>query len=128
MNLTFGRPKKEKAVQDAEEEERAAPVKTEGSDDSSGAGEKENDNPKNGVQGVQRKTVYGDKEVKPKRTDYNEGSKGTKEEKADKKSKKKTNYNKETKKKENKRKGPLVPKVEETQSKERTYRKVSKKI
>ena len=128
MNLTFGRPKKEKAAQDAEEEERAAPVKTEGSDDSSGAGEKENDNPKNGVQGVQRKTVYGDKEVKPKRTDYNEGSKGTKEEKADKKSKKKTNYNKETKKKENKRKGPLVPKVEETQTKERTYRKVSKKI
>ena len=128
MNLTFGRPKKEKAAQDAEEEDRAAPVKTEGSDDSSGAGEKQNDNPKNGVQGVQRKTVYGDKEVKPKRTDYNEGSKGTKEEKADKKSKKKTNYNKETKKKENKRKGPLVPKVEETQSKERTYRKVSKKI
>ena len=128
MNLTFGRPRKEKAAQDAEEEERATPVKTEGSDDSSGAGDKENDNPKNGVQGVQRKTVYGEKEVKPKRTDYNEGSKGTKEEKADKKSKKKTNYNKETKKKENKRKGPLVPKVEETQSKERTYRKVSKKI
>ena len=80
---------------------------------------------------MKRKTVYGDKEIEPKRTDYNEGSKGKSsksESKSGKKTKSKSNYNKETKTKENKRKGPLVPKVEETQSKDRTYRKVSPKI
>ena len=63
---------------------------------------------KNGVQGIKRKTVYGNTEVEPKRTDYNEGSKGkssTKSEsKPGKKPKSKSNYNKETKTKENKEK------------------------
>ena len=61
---------------------------------------------------MKRKTVYGDKEIEPKRTDYNEGSKGKSsksESKSGKKTKSKSNYNKETKTKENKRKGPLVP-------------------
>ena len=129
MNLTFGRDKKEKPGEEAEED-RAAPVSNDG--DTETADPKGSTETKNGVQGVKRKTVYGNTEVEPKRTDYNEGSKGkssTKSEsKPGKKPKSKSNYNKETKTKENKRKGPLVPKVEETQSKDRSYRKVSTKI
>ena len=128
MNLTFGRDKKEKPGEEAEED-RAAPVTDEG--DKEATEIKGSSETKNGVQGVKRKTVYGDKEIEPKRTDYNEGSKGKSsksESKSGKKTKSKSNYNKETKTKENKRKGPLVPKVEETQSKEKTYRKVSPKI
>ena len=108
MNLTFGRDKKEKPEEEAEED-RAAPVSNDG--DKETADPKGSTETKNGVQGMQRKTVYGDKE----------GSKGSK-------SSSKSNYNKETKTKENKRKGPLVPKVEESQSKEKSYRKVSTKI
>ena len=129
MNLTFGRDKKEKPGEEAEED-RAAPVSNDG--DTETADPKGSTETKNGVQGVKRKTVYGNTEVEPKRTDYNEGSKGkssTKSEsKPGKKPKSKSNYNKETKTKENKRKGPLVPKVEETQSKDRSNRKVSPKI
>ena len=128
MNLTFGRDKKEKLGEEAEED-RAAPVTDEG--DKEATETKGSSETKNGVQGVKRKTVYGDKVIEPKKTDYNEGSKGKSsksDSKSGKKTKSKSNYNKETKTKENKRKGPLVPKVEETQSKDRTYRKVSPKI
>ena len=129
MNLTFGRDKKEKPGEEAEED-RAAPVSNDG--DTETADPKGSTETKNGVQGVKRKTVYGNTEVEPKRTDYNEGSKGKSSTKSGskpgKKPKSKSNYNKETKTKENKRKGPLVPKVEETQSKDRSYRKVSTKI
>tara|TARA_B100000963_G_scaffold47107_1_gene35392 strand:+ start:123 stop:1931 length:1809 start_codon:yes stop_codon:yes gene_type:complete len=126
MNLTFGRDKKENPG-DEVEEDRAAPVSNDGETESTET--KRSTGTKNGGQGTKRKTVYGDTEVEPKRTDYNEVSRG-KSSKSDSKSGKKTksNYNKETKAKENKRKGPLVPKVEETQSKEKTYRKVSPKI
>ncbi len=125
MNLTFGRDKTKKPGEEGEED-RAAPVSNDG--DTEATDTKENTDTKNGVQGIKRKTVYGDTEVEPKRTDYNEGSKGKSESKSNKKKKSKSNYNKETKAKENKRKGPLVPKVEETESKDKTYRKVSTKI
>ena len=129
MNLTFGRDKKVKPGEEVEED-RAAPVSND--EDAESTDPKGSAETKNGVQGVKRKTVYGNTEIEPKRTDYNEGSKGkssTKSEsKPGKKPKSKSNYNKETKTKENKRKGPLVPKVEETQSKDRSYRKVSTKI
>ena len=72
MNLTFGRDKKEKPGEEAEED-RAAPVSNDG--DKEAAETKGSTETKNGVQGVKRKTVYGDKEIEPKRTDYNEGSK-----------------------------------------------------
>ena len=124
MNLTFGREKKVKDLEG--DEDRAAPVpEQEGGE---GKGDKEN----NGIQGKSTKTVYptGKTEAStPKRTDYSEkGNSSQEEKKKSKKAKSKSNYKKETKAKENKRKGPLVPKVEESQSRENTYRKVPKKL
>jgi hypothetical protein len=124
MNLTFGREKKVKDIEG--DEDRAAPVsEKEGGDEK---GDKES----NGVQGKSTKTVYptGKTEASaPKRTDYGEkGNSSQEEKKKSKKSKSKSDYKKETKAKENKRKGPLVPKVEESQSRENTYRKVPKKL
>jgi len=124
MNLTFGREKKVKDIEG--DEDRAAPVpEKEGGDEK---GDKES----NGVQGKSTKTVYptGKTEASaPKRTDYGEkGNSSQEEKKKSKKAKSKSDYKKETKAKENKRKGPLVPKVEESQSRENTYRKVPKKL
>ena len=63
-----------------------------------------------------------------KRTDYNDDSGKSKKKKTSTK-KLKTNYNKEAKKKDpKKRKGQLVPAVEETQTKGKTFRKVSDKF
>ena len=124
MNLTFGREKKVKDLEG--DEDRAAPVpEQEG-------GEEKGDKENNGIQGKSTKTVYptGKTEAStPKRTDYSEkGNSSQEEKKKSKKAKSKSNYKKETKAKENKRKGPLVPKVEESQSRENTYRKVPKKL
>ena len=76
MNLTFGRDKKVKPGEEVEED-RAAPVSNDG--DTETADPKGSTETKNGVQGVKRKTVYGNTEVEPKRTDYNEGSKGNRQ-------------------------------------------------
>ena len=126
INLTFGREKSPKKID--EDPNRAAAVpqnedskdaKTDDKSDNSGSTKKST------------KTVYptGNSETSPiKRTDYNDDSGKSKKKKTSTK-KLKTNYNKEAKKKDpKKRKGQLVPAVEETQTKGKTFRKVSDKF
>ena len=116
MNLTFGREKKVKDLEG--DEDRAAPVPE------NEEGTEKLDKEKNGIQGKSTKTVYptGKTEANARaRTDYSEkGNSSQEEKKKSKKAKSKSNYKKETKAKENKRKGPLVPKVEESQSEKYT--------
>ena len=123
MNLTFGR---EKMNKNPEDPNRAS---------STTSNEKSTtDKESNSSQSKPEKTkaTNSTREPEPapvKRTDYNEKGKG--EKKNDSKKVEKTNYNKESSKKKknkNKRKGPLVPKVEETVPKGKTFRKVSKKL
>jgi hypothetical protein len=121
MNLTFGREKKKK---DTEDTNRASSTSTK----EKSTTEKESNS--STTKPEKNKATNSTKSPDPspsKRTDYSDKGKG--ENKNSSKKTDKTNYNKESsKKKKNKRKGPLVPKVEETTPKGSTFRKVSKKI
>jgi hypothetical protein len=121
INLTFGREKSPKKVKEESEEEEEGTPKN------------DKNEPDNTQQSTKKatKTVYpsGKSEVSPvKRTDYG-NDEGRDNKKNSSKKNSKTNYNKESKKKDpHKRKGQLVPAVEETETKAKTFRKVSRKL
>ena len=121
MNLTFGR---EKMKKDPEDPNRASSTSTKEKSTTDKESNSSTTKPE------KNKAINSTKSPDPspsKRTDYSDKGKG--ENKNSSKKTEKTNYNKESsKKKKNKRKGPLVPKVEETVPKGSTFRKVSKKI
>ena len=121
MNLTFGR---EKMKKDPEDPNRASSTSTKEKSTTDKESNSSTTKPE------KNKATNSTKSPDPspsKRTDYSDKGKG--ENKNSSKKTEKTNYNKESsKKKKNKRKGPLVPKVEETTPKGSTFRKVSKKI
>ena len=126
FNLTFGREKSSKKID--EDPNRAAAVpQNEGSKDAKSDDKSDG----SGSTNKSTKTVYptGKSEISPiKRTDYNDDN-GKSNKKKTSTKKLKTNYNKEAKKKDpKKRKGQLVPAVEETETKSKTFRKVSDKF
>ena len=105
LNLTFGRDKKEKPI-DEEDENRAKPV--------SSSGEKSNES--------------SNQSNTPKRTNYNSKGSSDKNQKSKKTKNSKSSYNTKTEKKKNTRKGELKTKVEQSAPKSSTVRKVSRKL
>ena len=120
INLTFGRPKKEKVDEPEEDENRAKAV----SDDSPKAASTTKKS-----SGIKTVLPTGEAES-PGRTNYNSKGNSSQKEKAkkNKKSSKKSNYNNKTEKKENSRKGELKTKFQETAPKSSTLRKVTRKL
>ena len=105
LNLTFGRDKKEKPI-DEEDENRAKPV--------SSSGEKSNES--------------SNQSNTSKRTNYNSKGSSDKNQKSKKTKNSKSSYNTKTEKKKNTRKGELKTKVEQSAPKSSTVRKVSRKL
>ena len=105
LNLTFGRNKKEKPI-DEEDENRAKPV--------SSSSEKSNES--------------SNQSDTPKKTNYNSKGSSDKNQKSKKTKNSKSSYNTKTEKKKNTRKGELKPKVEQSAPKSSTVRKVSRKL
>jgi hypothetical protein len=126
INLTFGREKSPKKIDEDPNRAAAVPQNEDSKDDKS-------DDKSDGSGGAKKstKTVYptGKSETSPiKRTDYNDDN-GKSKQKNTSTKKLKTNYNKGAKKKDpHKRKGQLVPAVGETETKGKTFRKVSDKF
>ena len=112
LNLTFGRDKKEKPI-DEEDENRAKSVSSdsekskEGSAANSGSSSESNT---------------------PKRTNYNSKGNSDKKQKSKKTKNSKSSYDTKTEKKKNTRKGELKTKVEQSTPKSSTVRKVSRKL
>lgn len=112
LNLTFGRDKKEKPI-DEEDENRAKSVSSdsekskEGSAANSGSSSESNT---------------------PKRTNYNSKGNSDKKQKSKKTKNSKSSYDTKTEKKKNTRKGELKTKVEQSNPKSSTARKVSRKL
>ena len=112
LNLTFGRDKKEKPI-DEEDENRAKSVSSdsekskEGSAANSGSSSESNT---------------------PKRTNYNSKGNSDKKQKSKKTKNSKSSYDTKTEKKKNTRKGELKTKVEQSAPKSSTVRKVSRKL
>tara|TARA_B110000027_G_scaffold69757_1_gene74591 strand:+ start:374 stop:2152 length:1779 start_codon:yes stop_codon:yes gene_type:complete len=115
LNLTFGRDKKEKPVDEADQG-RAKAVNS-GSDDQNKESSAKDKKSSNSGSSSETNT--------PKRTNYD--SKGNSDKKQ-KTKKAKTSYNKKTEKKKNTRKGELKTKVEQSAPKSSTARKVSRKL
>jgi hypothetical protein len=115
LNLTFGRDKKEKPVDEADQG-RAKAVNS-GSDDQNKESSAKDKKSSNSGSSSETNT--------PKRTNYD--SKGNSDKKQ-KTKKAKTSYNKRTEKKKNTRKGELKTKVEQSAPKSSTARKVSRKL
>jgi len=109
LNLTFGRDKKEKPI-DEEDENRAksdSEKSKEGSAANSGSSSESNT---------------------PKRTNYNSKGNSDKKQKSKKTKNSKSTYDTKTEKKKNTRKGELKTKVEQSAPKSSTLRKVSRKL
>ena len=130
VNLTFGRDKGEPKHKDDEEEERAEPVGNE-------TKEKEKEpsgSPQDNTQKTVTKYPTGDKDSgdnKPKKSNLDSAPANSKEKSKKESSKSnKSDLNAEPgkAKKDNKKKIDNTPRVPESEPRERTYRKVSKKI
>ena len=115
LNLTFGRDKKEKPVDEADQG-RAKAVNSGSEEQNKESSAKDKISSNSGSSGETNT---------PKRTNYN--SKGNSDKKQ-KTKKAKTSYNKKTEKKKNTRKGELKTKVEQSAPKSSTSRKISRKL